>query len=74
MDDADKYDADNPFNKVMGAGGSSKEKGGGLLASLGVTKEETRTAAAKGIEDIDDLDDYDLEDCGEPQDKTDAAK
>ena len=72
MDDADNGEPEDAFNKVMGAG-SSKDKGGGLLASLGVTKEETRTAAAKGIEDIDDLDDYDLEDC-EPQDKTEAAK
>lgn len=58
MDAADGEHED-AFNKVMG-GGNSKEKGG-LLGSLGITKEETREAA-KGIEDIDDLDDYDLED------------
>jgi len=58
MDNAEEPE-DN-FNKVIGSGSGK----GGLLGSLGITKEET----AKGIEDIDDLDDYDLEEM-EPQEK-----
>ena len=62
MDNAESGEPEDNFNKVIG-GGSGNAKGG-LLGSLGITKEET----AKGIEDIDDLEDYDLEDM-EPQDK-----
>lgn len=62
MENAENGEPEDAFNKVMG-GGSGNAKGG-LLGSLGITKDET----AKGIEDIDDLDDYDLEEM-EPQEK-----
>jgi hypothetical protein len=44
-----KIDQEDQFNKVVG--GTEK---GGLLASAGISKEETRKAAEKGVEDEDD--------------------
>lgn len=44
-----KIDQEDAFNKVVG--GSDK---GGLLASAGISKEETRKAAEKGVEDEDE--------------------